>query len=717
MCMGFHQGSLLKHAIGILFIFSLLAGCSQHERKPEYGSTEWAEYLGGPERNHYSPLKQIDTSNVQNLKVAWQYSTGDSGQMQCNPIIVNGILYGMTAATEPFALDAASGKKLWDWKAPDEVLKYNTSRGVTYWENLDDKRILFSNSSWLYAVNAMTGKGIMSFGDSGRVSLKTGLGASAEGKIVVSNTPGTVFENLIIMPLRVHENSEAALGHIQAFDILTGKLAWVFHTIPFPGEEGFESWENKKAYLNEDVGGANNWSGMAIDRKRGIIYIPTGSAAFDYYGGNRNGDNLFANCLLALDAKTGKRKWHFQIVHHDILDRDLPAPPNLVTVRHDGKLVDAVAQVTKHGFVFLFDRENGNPLFPIEEHPVPSSDIPGEKASATQPIPLKPASYARQKLTEADINPSASNRDEILEIFRKVRNEGPFTPLSERGTIVFPGLDGGAEWGGAAASPDGILYLNSNEMAWLLALGKTKNKPDGNRVNGEAIYSTNCAVCHGDDRKGNPLSGFPSLVNSGERRSARDLLNIITNGKGRMPAFSKFSADEKKALVTFLTGKKIKEEKIFKEPGLKPSYKTPPMPYQVSQFSKFLDSKGNPAITPPWGTLNAIDLNTGEYVWKVPFGSYPELEKEGVVQTGAESYGGPVLTASGLLFIAGTKDKNFHAYDMKNGKLLWKTQLPAAGFATPSTYEVNGKQYIVIACGGSKLGAPAGDTYVAFSLP
>lgn len=691
-------------------------------------SREWREYLGGPDRSHYSTLTQINAANASQLKVAWTYHTGDSGQMQCNPIIVDGMLYGMTASTQPFAVDAATGKEIWKRKA-DEAVMYNTSRGVAYWENGDDKRILFTNGPWLYAVNAKTGEAITSFGDNGKVSLKEGLGSSAKDKFVVSNTPGTIFKDLIIMPLRVGEGADAAIGNIQAFNVETGKLAWVFHTVPHPGEFGYETWENKAAYKNTNIGGANNWAGMAIDRERGLLFVPTGSAAFDYYGGNRKGSGLFANCLLALDAQTGQRKWHYQLVHHDILDRDPPAPPNLVTVTQNGKKIDAVAQVTKQGMVFVFDRETGVPLFPIEERKTPSSDVAGEKAWPTQPFPAKPVPYARQTLTRNELSPYADNKKELLEKFDKSRSEGPFTPLTERGTIVFPGLDGGAEWGGAASDPDGVLYVNSSEMAWLLSVGPTNatdKKPGaaGKGLSpGAKIYAANCAVCHGSERKGNAANGFPSLVDISNRRSASYVRNVVTNGKGMMPSFARLSADDRNRVVSFLLGTEQKASTSLakvtrgREPGLNQGKQGPYVAYKITGFSKFLDSAGLPAIAPPWGTLNAIDLNTGEYRWKIPFGEYPELKAKGVPPTGAESYGGPVITASGLLFIAGTKDRKFRVYDKRNGALLWETELPAAGFATPSTYEVNGRQYVVIACGGNKLGAPSGDSYVAFALP
>ena len=707
---------LIPILIVILLVTVLLAWFALPD-EPVSAGRDWHEYLGGPHRNHYSTLEQITPANVDQLEVAWEYHTLDSGQIQCNPIIVEGTLYGMTAATQPFAIDAATGKEYWR-KQSEGFDQYSTSRGLVYWEDGEDKRILYTNGEWLYAVAAGTGQPIASFGDSGRVSLKTGLGASAADKMVISNTPGTVYEDLIIMPLRVSEGVGAALGHIQAFNIRTGQLAWVFHTIPHPDEYGYDTWP-EEAYENTEVGGANNWAGMAIDRQRGIVYAPTGSAAYDFYGANRKGTNLFANTLLALHAKTGERLWHFQFVHHDILDRDPPAPPNLVTITHNGRKVDVVAQVTKQGFVFVFDRETGEPLFPIEEKPVPASDIPGEQTWPTQPFPTQPAPFARQTITEDDISPYAENREELLEILQESRSEGPFTPLSEQGTLVYPGLDGGAEWGGAAVDPEGILYVNSNEMAWQIGLGLSASEEQlASLTAGQRLYTLNCTPCHGGELEGNPESGFPALVDIDSRLEKEYVANVITHGKGMMPAFSKFSEQETQALVAFLFEEEEEQPEISKEPGLGPSAEPNlEVSYQINSFSKFLDSEGFPGIRPPWGTLNAIDLNTGEYIWTVPYGEYPELMARGIPQTGAESYGGPVITASGLLFIAGTKDGKFRAYDKSNGQLLWETQLPAAAFATPSTYEVNGKQYVVVACGGTKLGAAGGDSYVAFALP
>ncbi len=689
---------------------------NQTDDKPN-DYTNWGEYLGGPDRNHYSALNQITPENVTQLKVAWTYAAADSGQIQTNPIIVDGVLYGVTPTVQAFALDAATGKELWRFGDPLKVW-HSTSRGVTYWapkSGDDTPRIIYTVGPRIYALDAKTGQPIPSFGENGHADLHEGLGAQAKDKFIISNTPGTLFEDLIVMPVRVSEGPDAAPGYIRAFNVRTGKLVWTFRTIPNPGEYGYETWP-KEAHKNVDVGAANNWAGMAVDRPRGIIYVPTGSASYDFYGGNRKGQNLFANCLLALDARTGKRLWHFQAVHHDIWDRDFPAPPNLLTINQNGKKIDAVAQITKSGFVYVFDRVTGKPLFPIKEVPVPVSDVPGETTWPTQPIPQKPAAFARQTMTEADINPHSPDRDSLLTAFRKVGSR-LYEPISKRGSLMFPGTDGGAEWGGAAADPnEGILYVNANDVPWIFTMvDAPKDDELAHLSPGQRIYTQNCVSCHGPERKGNARSGYPSLIDIGQRRDRNYVTQIVSNGKGMMPGFTALSAEQKQALVSFLFDDEKQE--VSGGSPYPAKVKEPYLPYKVTGYIKFQDSKGHPAIAPPWGTLNAINLNTGEYLWKIPLGEEKEMKAKGIANTGTENYGGPVVTASGLLFIAATKDEKFRAFDKKTGKLLWETDLPAAGFATPATYQVNGKQFVVIACGGAKLGTKKGNQYVAFALP
>jgi quinoprotein glucose dehydrogenase len=671
---------------------------------------EWTEYLGGPDRNHYSPLDQVNRSNVGKLKKAWEYHTGDtSGQMQCNPIIVDGLLYGTTASVEVFALESATGKEVWRFRNSGDVKWYSLSRGVTHWRKGDDRRILFTAGEWIYALDAKTGRPVYSFGDSGRVSLKSGLGASAKDKFVISSTPGAIFEDLIIMPLRLSEGADAAPGYIQAFNVITGKVKWVFKTIPSPGEFGYESWETGN-HLNEDVGGANSWSGISVDHKRGMVFAPTGSAAFDFYGGNRKGNNLFANCLLALNARTGERIWHFQFVHHDVWDRDLPSPPNLLTINNNGRSVDAVVQATKSGYVYVFDRETGKPIYEIRERAFPVNGVEGEVLSPTQPLPVKPLPFARNEFREEDLNPWAENIEELRLRFRKMKT-GQFQPPSLEGTVIFPGFDGGAEWGGSAFDQEtGLLYVNSNEMPWILKLNQNKKYTNTLISKGKGIYIKYCSSCHREDLTGNPQSGYPSLVNLSERRDVAFVHAIISQGKGMMTGFPQISKEDKEVLVDFLLGKEKKGN--FDQNQSKKG----DLPYVFDGYNKFLDKNGYPAVKPPWGQLTAINLNTGEIVWKNRLGEFRELTAKGIPQTGTENYGGSVVTKGGLVFIAATKDERIRAFDKLNGKLLWEAELPACGFATPSVYEANGKQYLVVACGGTKLGTKKGDSYVAFAL-
>ncbi|MFA6944696.1 MAG: PQQ-binding-like beta-propeller repeat protein, partial [Pedobacter sp.] len=523
--------------LGIVILFFSFRG---YMAAPQ--QSDWPEYLGGADRNHYSSLSKINSTNIASLRPVWEFHTGDSGQVQCNPIIVGNRLFAVTASNHLFALDAATGKEIWRF-APEGKGASNVNRGVAYWTNGKDKRILFAYKTWLYAVNVVTGKPIATFGDKGRVSLKSGLGEESADKFVSSTTPGTIFENLIIMPLRLGEGTGSAPGYIQAFNVQTGKLAWVFKTIPHPGEPGYETWP-ADAYKNQAIGAANNWAGMAVDRKRGILYVPTGSASFDFYGGNREGKNLYANSLIALNAKTGKYIWHFQTVHHDIWDRDIPAPPNLITIKRDGKSIDAVAQVTKSGYIFVFDRQNGTPLFPIDEIPVPQSVLPGEKTWPTQPIPRLPKPFARQILTENDITHFSGKRDSLLTIFREAK-KGAFEPLDFRQTIIFPGPDGAAEWGGAAVDKEGIIYVNSNEMAWLFSLSHKNSAKEPAASSGKTLYLNYCQSCHKSDFSGNPQSGYPALVGIRERLGRPVTGRLISSGKGMMPGFSQISNSEK----------------------------------------------------------------------------------------------------------------------------------------------------------------------------
>ena len=695
--------------------FALLLSVGLIIRQPIL-DTDWAEYNGDGGRSHYSPLNQITPDNVQRLQVAWSYASGgvdtvgNRTQMQCNPIVVGGILYGVSANTQAFAVDAGTGQPRWKTRLSDT--DGTTSRGVTYWTDGTNSRIFFGAGNWLYALNATSGELIREFGQNGRINLLDGITRPGADEYVRSNTPNTIYKNLIIVGARVSEGETALLGDVRAYDVRTGRKVWTFHTIPQPGETGYATWAptNPRGRL----GGANAWAGMAIDRQRGIVYIPTGSAAFDFYGGNRKGDNLYANCLLALDAATGKRLWHFQFVHHDIWDRDPPAPPNLLTVIQNGtdgrpRRVNAVAQITKQGHVFVFDRVTGKPLFPVVEKTFPTDGVAGEQPSRTQPIPAKPAPFTRQTFTEKDINPWASNREEIAATLRKARTGSPYIPLNSTMTIFFPGTDGGAQWGGAATDPDGTIYIPAKQNPCFSTLIPSEQPMAGQAsVTGANAYALNCKACHGADRRGNHDGSYPSLLGVDARLSTDAIHQVLSKGRGMMPSFSHLSQAERKAIVDFLLNKTTSAQPI--------SARKSSLPYQHTGYNRWYDSNGYPVSAPPWGTLTAINLNTGEHRWQVPLGEYPELTAKGIAPTGTDNYGGPLVTGSGLLFIAASKDGQLRAIDKKTGKTIWQSALPAAGFASPATYSVGGRQYIVIACGGGKLGRKSGDRYVAYAL-
>ncbi len=684
---------------------------------------DWGTYLGDQASSHFSTLKQLTPRNVTKLEVAWTYRAGGAdprnrSQIQCNPLVVDGVLYGTTPDLQAFAIDAATGQELWRFNPASipGITKAGVNRGLVFWADGADRRILYANDHFLHALDARTGQRIASFGNAGSLDLKGDLGRDVRGFSLQATTPGVLFGDLLIMGMRLGEGpAPAAPGHIRAYNVRTGKLAWRFNTIPQPGEFGHETWPPNAYHY---IGGANVWTGFALDEKRGIVFCPTGSAAFDFWGGNRIGENLFANCLIALDASTGKRLWHYQFVRHDLWDRDLPAPPNLITVEHGGKTIDAVAQVTKSGHVFVFNRETGEPLFPIEEVAVPQSDLQGESAWPTQPIPTKPAPFARQLFTYdqiTDISPESQRF--VLERFTKIRPHALFMPPSEQGSIILPGFDGGAEWGGAAADPDGVLYVNGNEMPWILTMVPTKRQGEAPLSTGDAIFTQICAACHGMDRKGNVAQNVPTLIGVEQRLKPADVLTLLQTGKGVMPSFAFLSDTQKQAVTDHLFG----QVPTANDPGHKEELSgvdvLGTIPYTSTGYHRWLDTNGFPAIKPPWGTLNAIDLNTGEYKWIVPLGEWPELTAKGVPKTGTENYGGPVVTAGGLVFIAASRDEHIRAFDRKTGKELWKAPLPAAGYATPATYSVNGRQYVVIACGGGKIGTKSGDAYVAFALP
>lgn len=664
---------------------------------------DWPIYGGTPENNRYSSLTQINRENVKQLQVAWAFDTGETGGLQTSPIIVGDVLYAYSPSQKVIALDAATGRLL--WKFDPGAQEWQPARGLAYWTDGKQKRILAGVTNLVYALDADTGKPIPSFGENGHIDLRQDLGRDPETQSIALTSPGVVYKDLLIVGGRDPETLPAPPGDIRAYNVRSGELAWSFHTIPHPGEFGYDTWP-RDAW--KYIGAANNWTGMTVDQKRGILYVPTGSAAADFYGGNRLGDNLFADCLIALKADTGERIWHFQGVRHDIWDRDFPSPPTLVTVQREGKKVDAVAQTTKQGFVYLFDRSNGQTLFPIEYRKYPPSNVPGEVAAAEQPLPTKPAPYARQTLTEDLLtNRTAEAHRWAVEQFRKFRSDGQFLPFTVgQDTVVFPGFDGGAEWGGSALDPaTEILYVNANEMGWTGALAENTGS-----ASGRGIYQSQCSACHGDTMAGSPPQ-FPSLIGIANRMGHEEIISRITKGQGRMPAFTSLTQDQLSAVVEYVMSGESKE--------LQSSAATAAdMKYRFTGYNRFVDPEGYPAIAPPWGTLNAINLNTGEYAWKIPLGEYPELAAQGLKNTGSTNYGGPIVTAGGLLFIGATNfDRKFRAFDKSTGQLLWETTLPFSGNATPATYEVGGRQYVVIAAGAGKDPRQgSGGIYVAFAL-
>ncbi|GAO44857.1 outer membrane protein assembly factor BamB family protein [Flavihumibacter petaseus] len=711
-----------------VFIASLIfTACNQH---PSNADSGWEIYGANKSNNRYVNLRQIDTTNVQQLTIAWTYHSNDADsntQIQVNPVVIDTVLYGISPKLKLFALHAATGKQLWVYDpVADSVGEYrpegsfaiNASRGLAVYKGKGERRLFYSANGKLYCINGFTGEPFRDFGDHGRIDLHQGLGRKADDLYVAGTTPGIIYKDLIIVGMRVAEESVAAPGHIRAYDVHSGKQQWIFHTIPQPGEAGFETWQDSTAYRY--VGGANCWAGFSLDEEKGIVFAPTGSAVYDFYGGKRKGENLYANCVLALDAGTGKRVWHFQTMHHDVWDRDLPSAPVLVNITKDGKQVEALAQVSKTGFIYLFDRATGVPVYPIPEIAVPVSPVlDGEQLSPTQPIPSFPKPFTRQVITAADLNrlvPDSSFR-KIAAQYDTLQKGNMFMAPSRSGTLIFPGFDGGAEWGGPAYDPEtAILYVNANEVPWILTM--VDNNPGQSRKQdymgaGNALYKANCMNCHGPDRKGS--GNYPSLVDAGKKYPDAAMLRLLNTGRRMMPSFNHLSMEEKRAIISFVR-QDAKSGKLPFVPSPKAEDAFYQLPYNATGYHKFKTPEGYPAINPPWGTLNAVDLNTGEIRWRVPLGDYPELKSKGI-HSGTENYGGPVVTAGGLVIIAASSDRKIRAFHKGNGMMLWEADLPAPGFATPAVYQVNGKQYITIACGGGKLGKPGGDAYITFALP
>lgn len=682
----------MKQFITPALLLSLMA-CSEESQERDTTSagprvSNWSAYLGDYGRSHYSPLTQIDRDNVASLELTWVYDSGPlrpgNSTLHTSPIIVDGVLYGLSPTLDAFALVAATGQELWRYPTGDSGAE---QRGLMWWQDEARRRLLYTAGSELIALDADTGLPIPDFGNAGRVDLSL---AARPGPLFVA-FPGVIFEDSVILGFSTSETSNALPGSIAAFSAIDGTELWRFHSLPQEGGLGSETWEEGSLAT---AGGANNWTSMTLDAERGVLYVPTGSATPDFYGAARKGDNLFANSVIALDARSGDYRWHFQTVRHDLWDRDLPSPPTLVQLERGGQTIDAVAVPTKTGHLYLLDRDTGESLYEIIETTTPSDGLPGELTASTQP--LSTVAFTRQQFETSTRNADATAfvNEQIAEL-----NTRQWAPPSFDGTLLYPAFDGGAGWGGAAYDPAGHkLIINAQEVGGLFRLVKVP-RGDFNR----GIYLTHCAGCHNADLSGSDVA--PGLEGVTDRMNPQQLDQIIAEGRGRMPAFAELGESETAAILEFLA-----------LPRTEDSVEVDPDDYSMG-FAGYLrvkDHEGLPGNTPPWGTLSSLDLATGNIDWQVNLGNYlshPDLNM------GAENYGGPVVTASGLIFIASTPDQKFRVFDSADGAILWETDLPAAGFATPAVYGINGRQYVVIAAGGGKLGAPSGSYYLAYSLP
>ena len=654
---------------------------------PDAQDSNWSTYLGDPGRRHYSELDQINRDNVHELEVAWVYDSGEArgggSTMYTSPLIIDGVLYGLSPRLVAFALDAATGEELW---RHDPGGSGSAQRGLMWWQNDDEARLFYTAGRELIALEASTGQPVEEFGENGRLDLTP---SRSSGPFFIS-VPGIIFEDLIVLGFSTCEGDRSHAGVIRAYSAINGDLVWQFNSLPLVGGLGSETWAEGAL---DTAGGANNWTGMALDVERELLFVPTGSAAPDFYGASRLGDNLFANCLLALDARTGELVWYFQAVRHDLWDRDFPSPPTLVQLERDGEVIDAVAVTTKSGHLFVFDRDTGESLYDIEEVETLPSDLPGERAARSQPVST--VAFTRQAFEITTRNQEAV--DFVNDVIKDL-DQRPWAPPTLAGTLIYPAYDGGAEWGGSAFDPNSNrLILNAQEIGGIVRLYEI---PVG--FSNRNVYAENCGACHGIDREGTDVG--PSLVDIGDRLSRGETVRIIREGRGRMPSFEHLNEMERTAALTHIRSPESEEE----DP---PSTE---VEYAFAGYLRVRDHEGLPGNSPPWGTLNSIDLATGEIDWQVPFGDYPDQEGSGY---GAESYGGPVVTAAGLIFIGATPDRKIRAYDVRDGEMLWQADLPAAGFATPAMYEVDGQQYVVIAAGGGRMGPPSGTEYVAFSLP
>jgi quinoprotein glucose dehydrogenase len=715
------MNSTVSLCLGICLV-GFLAGCGKIEnvqKRSDYNNyKDWGIYRGDQGANQFSELDQINTGNVHLLEPVWQFNTGDHTDhsvFQNNPLMIDGFLYIVSPGGRVMALDAETGREIWDFDARTQAQINNNysvvSRGLTYFEEDGEGRLFYTMEMSLYAINAKTGRLVDSFGKAGIVDLGENMDAGDTPVSVSATTPGVIFEDFYILGMRTGETFGSSPGHIRAWDARTGEFRWIFHTIPQEGEFGFDTW---KWVEGETYGGANPWGGLTVDEARGWVFAGVGSPTYDFYGANRHGENLFGNCVLALDARTGKRVWHYQTVHHDIWDMDNPPSPILVTLNDQGYPRDAVVQMTKQGWMFILDRNTGVPIFPVEERPVPPSSIPGEEAWPTQPYPSKPPALVRQGFSADDLSDVTPEiHAYVSEVYQKYKGVPMYTPFSLEPQVLLPGMSGGMEWHGASFDPHSqILYVNVNEMPNLIDMVPITTLVDDTGLSlenkGRLLYQANCIACHGV-----ALQGAPPVIPSLQDLSARsdlDLLTSIRLGKGTMPPFRNLPADDINAVLAFLRDPSDKPMDRMSRPT-----KTV---YLMDGYKRFFDDQGHPAIKPPWGSLAAVDLNKGEIKWKVPLGEYPDLVAKGIRNTGSLNWGGAVATSGGVVFIGATADEKMRAFDSATGKVLWEYKMPYAGNATPAIFELNGKQFVVICAGGGpKTPATSGDAVVAFALP
>jgi quinoprotein glucose dehydrogenase len=750
-----------RFTTALLLVAIAVVSVGSRSSDPKQDRSTWRDYGGGPDNARYVTLDQITKSNVSQLDVAWTYPTRDAFAYVFNPLIVENVMYVLARNSALVALDATTGKEIW----VHENLQGIAPRGINYWESKDrkDRRLLFQRNNYLEAIDAATGKSILSFGVDGAVNLREGFVGRDPASIgrAQSGTPGKIFENLLILGSATGENYLATPGDLRAYDVISGKEAWRFHTIPHPGEFGYETWP-KDAW--KYIGGTNTWGEITVDAQRGIAYFPTGSPTYDFYGADRIGANLFGTSLLALDARTGKRLWHFQMVHHDLWDFDNCAAPQLTTIRRNGKTIDVVAQAGKTGFLYVFDRVTGAPIWPIEERPVPKSDIPGEQAWPTQPFPTGPPPFAAQRLTADDINPhvlSAQERATWAKRIAESRNNGLFTPPATIDTVSIPGANGGANWGNTAAHPsNGTVYVQSINVPSIYRLSleaPPRAAPAGSAaaaglaLQGQTLYTQRCQACHGPDLKG--TGTLPSLVDITQRMGPDALREVIAGGRQAMPPFADLTSADMNALLTFLAtpasaggrgagpgaaGRGAPPPSLGGPvvasggaPGNKPGARGaggmagPPYPAGLEVPTvRYYTGYGlsNTIVKPPYATLTAYDLNEGTIRWQVPTGDEPKAAAQGVHNTGGMSQrSGLITTSTGLLFHAGA-DGKVRAFDTDSGKVLWTGTLPGASRGVPAMYEVNGRQYLVINATQGAVGTnPANSAgpdraYVAFAL-